>query len=421
MSTQSTINGLIKSMSGQNNILTIPRIYIDITGDIKSALFLSQCVYWSDKTGRDDGYFYKSTNEWSEELGLSKREIENARKKLVKFITTKILRANGSPTVHYMVNIGRLRDEIEGIFDIPERGETEKRRGNFPKEEKPISRKRKNQFPERGKTLTETTTETTAENTQTKCVENSYPIPVRQNANKEKPRIPPKEHTMPKGNSDLTDSCQLSDNLIEKAVIPLIEGSSGLPSASPAEKISVFSPYIKAAEKLGYVVSEKELRSALRKTQSPDRMECISLSEQKQLDIYNRLRDYDEPVSRPPRPLNEWDIIGSGEVKNEGAKDALDSYYRTQVDDKLHVDYGKFPPDLHQHIKRFVELSGISPTTKQDYRGWQAQVTEWREAGLSVANIERAVLEIKSHNRFRIARPSSITLTAKSIMQSKRR
>ncbi|KAF1004407.1 MAG: hypothetical protein GAK36_00076 [Pseudomonas sp.] len=45
-----------------------------------AAQFLSQAVYWTERTG--DGWFYKTETEWKEEIGLSSKEVRTARKNL---------------------------------------------------------------------------------------------------------------------------------------------------------------------------------------------------------------------------------------------------------------------------------------------------------------------------------------------------
>jgi hypothetical protein len=102
---------LIKQISGQQNVLTIPRVYLDmLDGDIKTALFLSQVIYWSDKGGRGDGWFYKTDKEWKDELSLSEYECKKARDKLsqegVLLLDKK--KANGVPTMHYKVDWDNL-------------------------------------------------------------------------------------------------------------------------------------------------------------------------------------------------------------------------------------------------------------------------------------------------------------------------
>lgn len=58
-------------------------VFADLTGTVGAALMLSQAFYWSDgRTTEDDGWFYKTANEWQAETRLSRREQEGAREKL---------------------------------------------------------------------------------------------------------------------------------------------------------------------------------------------------------------------------------------------------------------------------------------------------------------------------------------------------
>jgi len=114
-STQKEITELIKRISGQANILAVPRIYIDIMdGDINSAIILSQLVYWSDKGGRQDGWIYKSFREWTDETSLSQYQVTRCADKLKKLllIETAVRLANAAPTTHYRVNIETLTNTI---------------------------------------------------------------------------------------------------------------------------------------------------------------------------------------------------------------------------------------------------------------------------------------------------------------------
>jgi DnaD/phage-associated family protein len=115
MSNQKEITELIKKISGQANILTIPRLYIDILGDdINAALILSQLVYWSDRGGRNDGWIYKSFVDWKTETSLSQYQVTRACDKLKKagMLETDIKLANGAPTTHYRVNLEMLTNWI---------------------------------------------------------------------------------------------------------------------------------------------------------------------------------------------------------------------------------------------------------------------------------------------------------------------
>lgn len=95
---------LLTQIAGQNNILTIPRLFIDIMGDIDGALLFSQLLYWHGKGNNPDGWIYKTMKEWEEETSLSEYRVNKARRKMEKMgiLETTVKKAiNGSPTVHY--------------------------------------------------------------------------------------------------------------------------------------------------------------------------------------------------------------------------------------------------------------------------------------------------------------------------------
>ncbi len=49
---------------------------------VASALMLSQAIYWARRSSDNEGWFYKTQEEWEEETGLTRREQETARKRL---------------------------------------------------------------------------------------------------------------------------------------------------------------------------------------------------------------------------------------------------------------------------------------------------------------------------------------------------
>src|SRR5690625_705985 len=114
MSAYKYMRSFIKKVSGQDNILTIPKVYIEITGDINTALILNQAIYYSSITKRKDGFFYKTYREWEEETGLSQYQVSRSVKKLenMDLLETKLKRAEGSPTLHYKVLMDELQNSI---------------------------------------------------------------------------------------------------------------------------------------------------------------------------------------------------------------------------------------------------------------------------------------------------------------------
>ncbi|MEC5422086.1 conserved phage C-terminal domain-containing protein [Virgibacillus sp. C22-A2] len=121
MSNYDAIRGLINKMSGQHNTFTVPKIYVEYTGDLTTAILLNQIVFLSDKSKRKDGYFYKTYKEWKTEICLTERQVRNSVNKLKKLevVETKLMRANGSPTVHYKLHYDKLVDSILTLCQIP--------------------------------------------------------------------------------------------------------------------------------------------------------------------------------------------------------------------------------------------------------------------------------------------------------------
>jgi hypothetical protein len=117
MSNQAYIVKLIKEISGQANVLTIPRIYITLTKSHRAALFLSQCVYWSDKSKDAEGWFYKTYSQWKEEIGIPRGGIETASKAVGRWVEVKFARVNGHPKNHYRVNLDVLVSDISKVLE----------------------------------------------------------------------------------------------------------------------------------------------------------------------------------------------------------------------------------------------------------------------------------------------------------------
>lgn len=114
MSNYDYLKNVISSFSGDRRYITFPKIYLELTGEYTLAVFLNQLIYWSDKSRRKDGYFYKKNEEWKEEILLSDYQIRRATKKLkaMGFLETELKKANGTPVTHYKVNMQAITDSI---------------------------------------------------------------------------------------------------------------------------------------------------------------------------------------------------------------------------------------------------------------------------------------------------------------------
>lgn len=86
-------------------------------GSLESALYFQQLYYWSDKGKRLDGYIYKTKEEIEDETTLTRFQQDRIRKSLVSMgiLDTKLIKANGAPTMHYRLNIDRMNVLIASV------------------------------------------------------------------------------------------------------------------------------------------------------------------------------------------------------------------------------------------------------------------------------------------------------------------
>jgi hypothetical protein len=84
-----------------------------IVGGATTGLFLSQLLFLSDKGANTDGWVYKSEQEMGKETGLTKREQQTARRKLLSLGVITIERRGFRFSYHFKVIWERLYQVIE--------------------------------------------------------------------------------------------------------------------------------------------------------------------------------------------------------------------------------------------------------------------------------------------------------------------
>ncbi|USH03676.1 hypothetical protein K6Q96_06695 [Grimontia kaedaensis] len=104
---------VLAELMGQGANLSVPRLLIRFfQGQYNTAAVMSQLIFWSGKSSRKDGWFYKSQSELADELYLSrdqvKREIGKIKKQLAGVVTTKVTKADGAPTTHFKIDLPTL-------------------------------------------------------------------------------------------------------------------------------------------------------------------------------------------------------------------------------------------------------------------------------------------------------------------------
>ena len=96
-----------------------------IVGGATIGLFLSQLLFLSDKGHNPEGWVYKSEQEMGKETGLTKREQQTARRKLLSLGVIAIMRGGWKNTYHFKVIWEKLYQVIAGI-QRPQNDTTEK-------------------------------------------------------------------------------------------------------------------------------------------------------------------------------------------------------------------------------------------------------------------------------------------------------
>lgn len=125
-SVQDFILNKIDKLSGQKNLLVVPRIFISITGSINSAVLLSQILYWSDKSSnkkyRNRLIFAKTKTDFENELGLGRRAFDNAQKMLedLELIITKEGGFAGKKCIYWQPNIESILSLIQSYVSAHE-------------------------------------------------------------------------------------------------------------------------------------------------------------------------------------------------------------------------------------------------------------------------------------------------------------
>lgn len=148
--------------------IAFQRAFVSLGAGVTGALMLSQALYWSKRTDVEDGWFYKTMEEWEAETGLTRSEQEGARKKLVKSGVLEEKRKGVPCRLYFRVDLDALAANLGA-----ENPKTSMRKARNPVCGKPANKSAENPQPGLQETctqvsgkpadITENTTEITAE------------------------------------------------------------------------------------------------------------------------------------------------------------------------------------------------------------------------------------------------------------------
>lgn len=150
------ITDTLMALVGQDDVIVVHKSLVQFTGSLEAGMMLGQLLYWTPRASIPEGWIAKSDDDWADELSLTNYAVRKARKALeeMELIETRLARFNGAPTLHYRIRIATLRNKW-ARFVSQRNSILRNRKNDFAKSQNGLS--------ENEESLTETTTETTAE------------------------------------------------------------------------------------------------------------------------------------------------------------------------------------------------------------------------------------------------------------------
>ena len=98
-----------------DRVVAFQRVFVELTGSVTGALFLSQAVYWQNRSESDDGWWWKTQEDWESETGMTRREWESARAASSQFV--KWERRGVPAKTFYLVSNDAIEASLE-LFSV---------------------------------------------------------------------------------------------------------------------------------------------------------------------------------------------------------------------------------------------------------------------------------------------------------------
>ena len=161
---------MIAQFMGRQNTIPVPMPFVRILGDYTSAAFLSQCIYWCDRTDDAGGWFYKSHDEWAAELELSSDQVRRCVKTCGGMVEVK--RAGIPARNYYRVNQELVTHALQILANDTQTatsrsGETQQQAADKPNDRRPTNPTASRTAGATSNKGTKPTSEPTAEHTHT--------------------------------------------------------------------------------------------------------------------------------------------------------------------------------------------------------------------------------------------------------------
>lgn len=103
------------------DIQTVDALFVKMLGDRTAAKMFTRLLYWFPKAVKFGKWVYKSWRDWDAECGLSPAQIKRVHHEglLERFgMTRKLMKANGAPTNHYVLDFELLTHKISAFLQM---------------------------------------------------------------------------------------------------------------------------------------------------------------------------------------------------------------------------------------------------------------------------------------------------------------
>lgn len=105
-----------------NNILRdVPLTYYpdiaNAVNSIEAGVYLSQLLYWTDYKRNPNGWIYKTQQEWSQETGMSVKDLSKARNRLKKLNILEEQKNKETKLIYIRINFDNLYQTIKTYYE----------------------------------------------------------------------------------------------------------------------------------------------------------------------------------------------------------------------------------------------------------------------------------------------------------------
>jgi hypothetical protein len=105
----------------RSDIRTVPALMAKVIGDQNAGLMAVRLLHWFPCSKKIGGWVYKSWRDWNAECNLSQAQVKRVHGKgFLEMIGIErtIMKANGTPTVHYRLDENQLVQRLAEFLDV---------------------------------------------------------------------------------------------------------------------------------------------------------------------------------------------------------------------------------------------------------------------------------------------------------------